>query len=133
MTALALPFLVTWLVLVLLYVLAMAVGYARVKFNVRAPATSGNEDFERVFRVQANTLENAVFFLPMMWIYTLTVGPFWPSILGFIWLFGRVVYAVGYYRSPKLRQVGAPLYFPVTILVILGAAYGIWNLLQAAG
>jgi glutathione S-transferase len=34
------------------------VSRARGKYQVRAPATAGNEDFERVFRTQQNTLEN---------------------------------------------------------------------------
>ena len=34
----------------------IAVGRARARYGVKAPATSGNEDFERVYRVQMNTL-----------------------------------------------------------------------------
>ena len=51
----------TTLVAVLLYVVTLAnVAFARAKYKVVAPAVSGNPDFERIFRVQMNTLEQLV-------------------------------------------------------------------------
>ena len=52
--------LVTLLALfVYVWTLARA-GGARGKFGVEAPATTGHPEFERHFRVQANTLEGIV-------------------------------------------------------------------------
>lgn len=41
------------------------VARARVAYGVKLPAISGNPDFERVFRVQMNTLEWLPIFLPL--------------------------------------------------------------------
>src|SRR5215475_2196909 len=48
------PSLITWLTLVLLGALASDVARARTRYGIRAPATSGNEHFERVYRVHMN-------------------------------------------------------------------------------
>ena len=63
------PALVTLGMVALLFLMAINVGRARMKYGVAAPATSGNADFERVFRVQMNTLENAMLFLPSLWVF----------------------------------------------------------------
>ncbi len=39
------------------------VGQARGKYDVEAPATSGHEIFDRVFRVHQNTLEQLITFI----------------------------------------------------------------------
>ena len=56
--------LVTLLAVLLYFYTGILVAKARGKFGVKAPATSGNADFERVFRVQKNTLEWMPIFLP---------------------------------------------------------------------
>ena len=55
---------VTLLGLLLYFYMSLNVGRARVRFGVKAPATSGQPDFERVFRVHMNTLEWMPIFLP---------------------------------------------------------------------
>ena len=40
------------------------VGISRGKLGVEAPACTGNEQFERMFRVQQNTLEQLIVFVP---------------------------------------------------------------------
>ena len=52
MTWIQWPALITWLTLMLLVAVVFDVGRARGRYGVKAPATSGNEQFERVFRVQ---------------------------------------------------------------------------------
>jgi glutathione S-transferase len=47
---------VTLLTLLLYFALTANVGRARVKYGIKAPAVTGNEHFERAFRVQMNTL-----------------------------------------------------------------------------
>jgi len=54
---------------VLLFAVAWNVGRARGKYKVKAPATTGDPAFERAFRVQMNTLESAVAFLPVLWLF----------------------------------------------------------------
>ncbi len=71
------PSLVTVLTLILYFILTLNVGRARVKYKVPVPQTSGDADFERVFRVQQNTLEQLILFLPSLWLFALFVSPIW--------------------------------------------------------
>ncbi|MEY4763290.1 MAG: hypothetical protein RLZZ200_3147 [Pseudomonadota bacterium] len=84
----------------------IAVGMARAKYNCPAPATSGNEIFERTFRVQMNTLEQLVVFLPAMFLFAHSVSANWAAGLGVVYLVGRMVYSVSYVRDPKTRGLG---------------------------
>jgi len=54
--------------------LTFNVGRARVKYQVKAPAVSGHELFERAYRIQLNTIENVLMFLPALWLYALFIG-----------------------------------------------------------
>ncbi len=120
---------VIWSILVLLFAQGVMVGYARNKFGIKAPATTGHETFERYFRAHMNMLENTVFFLPMMVLYAITVSPYWAAIAGIVWIVGRIMYALGYYKNAKKRYLGAPLYVPALLFVTVGAAYGILRVL----
>ena len=97
------------------------VGVARGKYNIAAPATSGNEMFERVFRVHMNTLEQLVVFLPALWIFANYVSALWAAILGAVFIVGRAIYAVTYVKDPKKRSAG----FALTALPELALLIGI--------
>jgi glutathione S-transferase len=97
------------------------VGAARSKYNIPAPAISGNEVFERVFRVQMNTLEQLVVFLPALWIFASYVSALWAAILGAVFIVGRAVYSMTYVRDPKSRSIG----FALTALPNLALLVGI--------
>jgi uncharacterized MAPEG superfamily protein len=88
------------------------------------PATSGNEQFERVFRAHMNTLENAVVFLPALWLAAWYWRPGWASACGAVWLIGRVWYAVGYTRDPKARSRGYTLSVVAFAVLVVGSAVG---------
>ncbi len=94
-------------VLVIVYTLVL-VSRARSRHNIQAPAMSGHPEVERALRVQGNTLEQVVIFLPLLWVATLyfhAVG--WlPAALGLVWCVGRLVYADGYMRAPEKRELG---------------------------
>jgi hypothetical protein len=63
------PALVTLATSLLLFVCAAYVGRCRIRFAIKAPATSGHPQFEIAYRIQMNTLENAVLFLPVLWVF----------------------------------------------------------------
>jgi glutathione S-transferase len=95
------------------------VGKARGKYGVKAPAMTGPEPFERIVRVQVNTLEQLVALLPAMYV----AARYWPAsyvaALGAVYLVGRLVYWFSYVRAPQSRQLGFMLSFlPVFILVL---------------
>ncbi|MDB9338105.1 MAPEG family protein, partial [Nodularia spumigena CS-589/07] len=69
--------LITALTLLLYLFITINVGRARAKYKVLPPQMTGNPDFERVVRVQQNTLEQTVFFLPALWLFSLYLSPFW--------------------------------------------------------
>ena len=85
---------------------AYAVGRARALYGVKAPATSGHPQFERAFRVQMNTLEATLMFLPALWLAATYGAPLWSGIAGLVWVLGRVWYAAGYLRDPAKREGG---------------------------
>jgi glutathione S-transferase len=118
------PALITWLTVLLLVAVAFDVGRARARYGIRAPATTGNEQFERVFRVQMNTMESAMMFLPALWLAALYWKPAWASVCGALWLAGRIWYARAYAREPGRRSGGYTLSSIATSVLIIGAAIG---------
>jgi glutathione S-transferase len=106
-------------------VLGGMVGYARNKYGVKAPATSGHEMFERHFRVHYNTLEQMIVFIPSVWFFGTYVSEMWAAILGAIYVVSRVLYAFGYVADPKKREVGSVLTFASNTPLVLGALYGV--------
>ena len=106
LTAYALPALVTLLAAGLYLSTPFLVGVARGRHKVRPPATSGPPEFERVLRVQQNTLEQLAFFLPVFWLAVLFGNAQLASALGFVWVGARIGFAVGYTRSVEQRAPG---------------------------
>jgi len=115
---------ITMLALLQFFYLGMKVGGARVKFEVKAPATTGHETFERYYRVHYNTLEQLILFIPALWTFGHYVGHFWAAGLGVIYLIGRIVYAVQYIKDPASRGPGMMLSFIPIAILILGSLIG---------
>ena len=105
-------------------VFGILVGRARVRCDVPAPATTGHPVFERYFRVQQNTLEQLIVFVPSMWLFGLYVSPLWAAGLGILFVLGRVVYLTGYVADPKKRGAGFGLSFLPTAILALGSLAG---------
>jgi len=119
------PSLVTALTLIVYQVLTVNVGRARMKYKIMPPAMSGDENFERVVRVQQNTLEQLVFFLPGLWLFSFYVSPLWGAGLGSVWLIGRIIFAWGYYQAAEKRVAGFAISTLSGITLVLGALVGI--------
>jgi glutathione S-transferase len=117
--------LVTIFSLLLLLFVTINVGRARVKYGVKPPAVLGNPDFERFLRVQQNTLEQIILFLPALWIFANFVSPIAASILGAIWIIGRILYAWGYYQAAEKRGLGFAISTLATMVLLLGSLVGI--------
>jgi glutathione S-transferase len=123
--------LVTLLALVLYLVTLVRVSRARRKFGVKLPAISGNEDFERVFRVQMNTLEWLPVFLPSLWLFAIYVSDAIAGGIGVIWIIGRVLYMIGYTRSVPQRGPGFAIQALATFALLLGALGAIvWRIIH---
>ncbi|MFO0142609.1 MAG: MAPEG family protein [Aphanizomenon sp.] len=119
------PSLVTVATLILYFVVTINVGRARYKYQVPVPQTTGNLDFERVLRVQQNTLEQLALFIPALWLFSIYVSPIWGSALGAAWVVGRILYAWGYYQAAEKRGPGFAISSLSSIGLILGSLVGI--------
>lgn len=100
------------------------VGQARAKHGVKPPSIEGPEEFQRVYRVHQNMVEQLVLHLPALWIFAFAWGDFWAGVLGFIFAIGRVLYALGYYQAAEKRARGFGLASLATIILTLGALIG---------
>jgi glutathione S-transferase len=96
----------------------MLVGRMRGKHGVQAPAVTGAPEFERAFRVQMNTLEQSVLFLPVLWLATVypVVSGYLAPGLGLVWIVGRVLYSTGYMADAAKRSSG----FLIAGVAVLG-------------
>ncbi len=119
------PALVMLLALLEYMVFGMLVGGARARYKIAAPATTGNPDFERTFRVHYNTLELLVVFVPAIWLFGMYLNPRWGALIGLVFIVGRALYAIGYIRAPEKREVGALLSFAAVFVLVAGAAFGV--------
>lgn len=123
-----LPALVVALTVLLLVLATWMVGRARGRYGVKAPATTGHADFERVFRMQMNTVESTVAFLPCLWLATQYFSPLFAGIAGLVWVAARVWYAFAYAQAANKR--GAAFIIAAAAAGALLAA-GLWGLLRA--
>jgi glutathione S-transferase len=119
------PMLVTLATSLLLFACAAYVGRCRIRFAIKAPATSGHPQFEIAYRIQMNTLENTVLFLPVLWVFALNLSSQWATVLGGLWLAGRVWYALAYARDPKTRGPGFLLAMLAFAALGIGGAWGV--------
>ena len=125
MIALPLTALVTLLVGMLILGTGINVGRARGLYGIKAPAVTGHEMFERAYRVQMNTLENAVLMLPALWLYAGFMGDRGAAIGGGIWLLARIWYAIAYSANPAKRGPAFAIGMTVFAGLGLGAAWGV--------
>ena len=107
------------------YVLiSLRTGQARAKYNVKAPATTGDPIFERHYRVQQNTVEQLVIFLPSLFLFAYYLWPGIAALLGLVFIAGRFLYARGYIADPEKRGTGFITGFVATLILLLGGLLG---------
>ena len=120
---------VTLLALLEYSILGAMVGRARQTYGVVAPATTGNPDFERYFRVHENTLEALIVFIPAVWIFSLSVNYHLGVALGLLFVIARIIYAAGYLSAASKRATGAIA--TAIINSILVAVSLVWIVIKA--
>ena len=127
MTPLPYAALITLLAIAVMFWTAINVGRARATYDVKAPATSGHEMFDRAYRVQMNTLESALMLLPALWVYAAFIGDTGAAVMGLTWVAGRIWYALAYQKDPAKRGGG----FSLALLAIAGLwAGGLWGVVK---
>src|SRR5208282_90468 len=123
-TSMAYIDIVTALALLQFVVFGFKVGGARGKYGVKAPAITGNDIFERYFRVQQNTLEQLIVFIPGLYLFSRYFNPLWAAGLGVVYLVGRQVYSASYVKDPAKRGPGFGLTFLPAVILMLGGLIG---------
>jgi uncharacterized MAPEG superfamily protein len=112
------------LALIEYFVFSIMTGRARSKYDVKAPATTGDPMFERYYRVQMNTIEQLVIFLPALFLFANYVSTGWAALLGLAFIVGRAIYARSYVAEPSSRSLGFGIGMVANILLLLGAFFG---------
>jgi glutathione S-transferase len=125
--------LVTCLSILLYFFTSIRVARARAAFGIKAPAILGNADFERVFRVQMNTLEWMPIYLPALWLFAIYNSDAIAALVGLVWILGRTLYMTGYSQAAEKREMGFFIQALACGVLLLGALGAIvWRLIHAA-
>ena len=123
--------LVTCLAILFYFFTSTRVAKARAKFGIKAPVISGNPDFERVFRVQMNTLEWLPIFLPSLWLFAIYISDPIAAVLGLVWIAGRILYMTGYSQAADKRSMGFGIQFLAAAILWAGSlGASVWRLIH---
>ena len=123
--------LVTCLALLAYFLISFQVAKARQTYGIKAPAVSGNPDFERIYRVQMNTLEWMPIFLPALWLFAIYISDTLAAALGVVWIAGRIVYMIAYQKAANKRGPGFAIQAGAAGILWLGATVSIlWRLIH---
>ena len=118
-------YLLILLVLVQYTIFTARVAASRGKYGIEAPKTTGNESWERLFRVQQNTLEQLIIFIPAVLIFGASTTGVWVLIPGVFFLIGRQLYAMEYVKNPQTRTLGMSLTMLANAALLIGGLIGI--------
>jgi glutathione S-transferase len=106
------------------FLFGIAVARARTRYHVAAPAVSGHAVFERYFRVQMNTLEQLIVFVPAALLFARYVNAYTAAALGALFIIGRAVYFRGYVHAPEGRHIGFVLSAVPNVALLIGGILG---------
>ena len=101
------------------------VGASRGKYKVNAPACEGDETWERIFRVQQNTLEQLIILIPSTFAFAYYTSPLWVLLPGAAFIIGRFLYSVEYIKDPNSRVLGMSLTLAANATLVIGALVGL--------
>ncbi len=116
---------VTLVALMMYFWIIFNVGRARGKHHVYAPSVDGPPEFLRALRVQVNTVEQLIFFIPALWLCAYWWDDKMAALGGVVWVAGRVMYAAGYYRDAAKRSMGFMVSTVASLALVVGAVYGL--------
>jgi glutathione S-transferase len=123
--------LVTCLAILIYFFFSAQVAKARGTYGIKAPAISGNPDFERVFRAHMNTLEWMPIFLPALWLFAIYISDAIAAALGVVWIVGRILYMTGYAKAANKRRSGFAIQASAAAILWVGATGAIlWRLVH---
>lgn len=118
-------YLIMLLALVEYIVFIMIVGATRGKYGIVPPATTGHETWERLHRIQVNTAEQLVLFIPALYFFSVYSSETWAQVLGCVYLVGRLVYFFAYKNNPEKRVMGMAMTTLPSYIMVVGAIVGV--------
>ena len=122
------PALITSLALLLYVFTVIRVVFGRRKYRIMAPVVTGHPEFERRFRIQQNTLEQLLLFLPSLWVFSFFVSPVVASIPG-LFILGRLIYIISYSYNPEWRRPGFAIGAIVSLVLLIGGTGAVVKLI----
>ena len=105
------------------------VGMTRGKYNINAPACDGDETWNRLFRVQQNTMEQLIVFIPATFAFSYYLSESWMLVPGLAFIIGRFLYSAEYQKDPKTRTPGMAITLLANVVLVLGALFGLINVM----
>ena len=103
----------------------MRVGISRGKYKVDAPSCEGDENWERLFRVQQNTMEQLIVFIPASYAFAYYMSSKWVLLAGGLYIIGRFLYSAEYLKDPKTRTPGMAMTLLANVILLAGALFGL--------
>ena len=103
----------------------MRVGISRGKYQVDAPSCEGDENWERLFRVQQNTMEQLIVFIPASYAFAYYMSATWVLLAGGLYIIGRFLYSAEYLKDPKTRTPGMTITLLANVILLAGALFGL--------
>jgi glutathione S-transferase len=118
---------VSILAILVVFWTGLRVAGMRGKHNILAPATAGHPEFDRAYRVQMNTMEQFVLFLPLLWLANafFHMLPLLTGAVGLVWIVGRIIYALAYMADPSKRSLGFTISIIATAVLLVLSIIGI--------
>ena len=101
------------------------VGATRGKYNVNAPSCDGDETWNRLFRIQQNTMEQLIVFVPASYAFAIYLSELWVLLPGGAFIVGRFLYSSEYASDPKTRTPGMAITLLANAVLVLGALFGL--------
>ncbi|MFT4095829.1 MAG: MAPEG family protein [Rhodoblastus sp.] len=101
------------------------VGKARGAYKIKAPAITGDPNFERIFRAHQNMMEWMPIFLPSLWLFALYLSDRWAALIGLVWIGGRALYILTYSQDAAKRGRGFAIQAAAAGVLFVGALFGI--------
>ncbi len=103
---------------------AFLVGKQREKHGIKAPAITGEAEFERAFRIHQNTVEQLVIFIPALWLFGHYVHGLIGAGLGLVFIVSRFLYRKSYLNDPTTRTAGFGIGALIMMILLLGGLIG---------
>lgn len=115
------PALVTLIIALVYFGMALTVARTHARTGILAPTMTGDPVLERTCRAHVNTLEWMPIALPSMWLFAVYWSPAVAALLGLLWIAGRVIYFLGYISEAKRRLPGFFIQAIAAFALLLGA------------